>query len=104
MDDPSVTNGAGEERRGLLGRRRMFPSAGRIRGKLILLHTVFSLALATQNLVWGFAQPVFGMIADRMGEPVQKQRLRLGVWVLLFLAGFTVIAWRLNAAYWKDVK
>lgn len=39
-----------------------------------------------------------------MGEPVQSQRLRLGVWVLLFLAGFTVIAWRLNAAYWKDVK
>ncbi|HWH73487.1 MAG TPA: cytochrome c1 [Methylibium sp.] len=39
-----------------------------------------------------------------MGEPVQKQRVRLGVWVLLFLAGFTVIAWRLNAAYWKDVK
>jgi len=24
--------------------------------------------------------------------------------VLLFLAGFIVIAWRLNAAYWKDVK
>lgn len=39
-----------------------------------------------------------------MGEPVQQQRLRLGVWVLLFLAIFTVIAWRLNAAYWKDVK
>ena len=39
-----------------------------------------------------------------MGEPVQGQRVRLGVWVLLFLAGFTVIAWRLNAAYWKDVK
>jgi ubiquinol-cytochrome c reductase cytochrome c1 subunit len=39
-----------------------------------------------------------------MAEPVQAQRLRLGVWVLLFLAVFTVIAWRLNAAYWKDVK
>jgi ubiquinol-cytochrome c reductase cytochrome c1 subunit len=24
--------------------------------------------------------------------------------VLLFLALFTVIAWRLNAAFWKDVK
>ena len=34
----------------------------------------------------------------------QDQRVRLGVWVLLFLAVFTVIAWRLNAAYWKDVK
>jgi ubiquinol-cytochrome c reductase cytochrome c1 subunit len=39
-----------------------------------------------------------------MGEPNQNQRVRLGVWVLLFLGLFTVIAWRLNAAYWKDVK
>ena len=39
-----------------------------------------------------------------MGEPVQAQRVRLGVWVLLFLGLFTVIAWRLNAAYWKDIK
>lgn len=39
-----------------------------------------------------------------MGEPAQHQRVRIGVWVLLFLAGFFVIAWRLNAAYWKDVK
>jgi ubiquinol-cytochrome c reductase cytochrome c1 subunit len=39
-----------------------------------------------------------------MGEPAQTKRVRLGVWVLLFLAGFTLIAWRLNAAYWKDVK
>ena len=39
-----------------------------------------------------------------MGEPVQGQRVRLGVGVLIFLAGFFVIAWRLNAAFWKDVK
>lgn len=39
-----------------------------------------------------------------MGEPNQGGRVRLGVWVLLFLAVFTVIAWRLNAAFWKDVK
>jgi ubiquinol-cytochrome c reductase cytochrome c1 subunit len=39
-----------------------------------------------------------------MGEPMQGQRVRLGVWVLLFLLGFTIIAWRLNAAFWKDVK
>ncbi|HWI84536.1 cytochrome c1 [Ramlibacter sp.] len=38
-----------------------------------------------------------------MGEPAQNSRLRVGVWVLLFLVGFTVIAWRLNAAYWKDI-
>lgn len=39
-----------------------------------------------------------------MGEPAQEQRFRLGVWVLLFLSVFTVIAWRLNAAFWKDIK
>lgn len=39
-----------------------------------------------------------------MSEPVQSSRVRLGVWVLLFLAVFTVFAWRLNAAFWKDVK
>jgi ubiquinol-cytochrome c reductase cytochrome c1 subunit len=37
-------------------------------------------------------------------EPVQKSRERLGLWVLLFLLVFTLIAWRLNAAYWKDIK
>jgi ubiquinol-cytochrome c reductase cytochrome c1 subunit len=39
-----------------------------------------------------------------MGEPAQNSRMRIGVWALLFLGVFTVIAWRLNAAYWKDVK
>jgi ubiquinol-cytochrome c reductase cytochrome c1 subunit len=39
-----------------------------------------------------------------MGEPVQSERVRLGVWVLVFLGIFTLIAWRLNAAFWKDIK
>jgi ubiquinol-cytochrome c reductase cytochrome c1 subunit len=39
-----------------------------------------------------------------MAEPAQGQRVRIGVWVLLFLTVFTVITWRLNAAYWKDIK
>src|SRR5512138_268010 len=39
-----------------------------------------------------------------MSEPAQNERVRIGVWVLLFLALFTVVAWRLNAAFWKDVK
>ncbi|WP_353192649.1 cytochrome c1 [Pandoraea pnomenusa] len=41
---------------------------------------------------------------DWMSEPAQRTRRQLGVWVLLFLGLFTVLAWRLNAAYWKDVK
>lgn len=39
-----------------------------------------------------------------MGEPMQTQRTRMGAGVLIFLAIFTFIAWRLNAAFWKDVK
>lgn len=39
-----------------------------------------------------------------MGEPAQNTRKRLGVWVLLFLGIFFVLSWRLNAAYWKDIK
>jgi len=39
-----------------------------------------------------------------MGEPVQNARVRIGVWVLIFLLFLTFVTWRLNAAYWKDVK
>jgi ubiquinol-cytochrome c reductase cytochrome c1 subunit len=39
-----------------------------------------------------------------MAEPGGKDRVRIGVWVMMFLAVFIVIAWRLNAAYWKDIK
>ena len=39
-----------------------------------------------------------------MAEPAQNTRVRIGVWVLLFLGVFTVIAWRLNAAFWKNVR
>ena len=39
-----------------------------------------------------------------MAEPAQNTRVRVGVWVLIFLGVFTVITWRLNAAFWKDVK
>ncbi|MGA0570164.1 cytochrome c1 [Variovorax sp. VNK109] len=39
-----------------------------------------------------------------MAEPAANTRVRVGVWVLIFLMFFTVIAWRLNAAFWKDIK
>ena len=32
------------------------------------LRTEFSLAIAIQNLAWGIGQPIFGAIADRMGD------------------------------------
>ncbi len=39
-----------------------------------------------------------------MGEPAQGTRVRLGIWVLGFLFVMTFLAWKLNAAFWKDVK
>lgn len=39
-----------------------------------------------------------------MAEPAQNTRVRVGVWVLIFLLILTFISWRLTAAYWKDVK
>ena len=39
-----------------------------------------------------------------MAEPAQNTRMRVGVWVLLFLVMALVFVWRLNASYWKDVK
>ena len=38
-----------------------------------------------------------------MAEPAQNTRVRVGVWVLIFLGVFTLFAWRLNAAFWKDI-
>ena len=39
-----------------------------------------------------------------MAEPAQNTRVKVGVWVLLFLSVLTVFTWRLNASFWKDVK
>jgi ubiquinol-cytochrome c reductase cytochrome c1 subunit len=39
-----------------------------------------------------------------MAEPAQNTRVRIGVWVMLFLSVFMVVAWRLNASFWKDIK
>ena len=39
-----------------------------------------------------------------MAEPQQNQRVRIGVWVMIFLGVFFIVAWRLNAAFWKDIK
>ncbi|MBF0219349.1 MAG: cytochrome c1 [Gammaproteobacteria bacterium] len=38
-----------------------------------------------------------------MGEPVQMERKRLGVWVILFLSIFFVLAYFMKREYWKDI-
>ncbi len=47
----------------------------------------FALSLAIQNLVWGLAQPLFGMLADRFGD---RRALWLGL--ALYLAGMAACA------------
>lgn len=37
------------------------------------------------------------------GEPAAIKRQGLGVWVILFLAFFTLMAWLLKTEYWRDV-
>ena len=38
-----------------------------------------------------------------MGEPTSQSRLRLGIYVMLYLVLFIIVAWLLKRAYWKDV-
>ena len=41
---------------------------------------------------------------DWMAEPAREFRKRLGSIVVIFLAIFAILAWRLNESYWKDIK
>lgn len=38
-----------------------------------------------------------------VGEPIQLERQRIGIWVVLFLALATVVFYLLKKEYWKDV-
>ena len=40
---------------------------------------------------------------EYVGEPAALKRQDLGVWVILFLAFFTFLAWLLKKEYWRDV-
>ena len=42
-------------------------------------------------------------IPGSAGEPAATKREGLGVWVILFLAFFTMMAWLLKKEYWRDV-
>ena len=39
-----------------------------------------------------------------MSDPSAKTRVRMGVWVLLFLGLLIFLTWWLNREYWKDIK
>lgn len=48
------------------------------------------------------ARDITGFLAY-VGEPSAVKRESLGVWVVLFLAFFTLLAYLLNKEYWRDV-
>ncbi len=39
-----------------------------------------------------------------MAEPAAQTRKKLGVWVVILMSVFALLAWRLNASFWKEVK
>jgi ubiquinol-cytochrome c reductase cytochrome c1 subunit len=41
---------------------------------------------------------------DYIGEPMQLERTRLGVWVIVFLLVFCLFAYLLKEEIWKDIK
>ncbi|MEX0367862.1 MAG: MFS transporter [Ruegeria sp.] len=52
------------------------------------LRTDFSLAIAIQNLAWGIGQPIFGAIAEKIGD---RRAIILGA--LTYAAGMVLSAW-----------
>lgn len=69
-------------------------------------HTTLGKASGGSLDAAGYDSEVADLVAylTYMSDPSAKTRTRLGVWVLVFLAAFCVIAWALNKAYWKDIK
>jgi ubiquinol-cytochrome c reductase cytochrome c1 subunit len=41
---------------------------------------------------------------DYVAEPIKIKRYRLGVWILLFLSIFVILAYLLKQEYWEDVQ
>lgn len=40
---------------------------------------------------------------EYVGEPAKMKRESMGIWVLLFISIFTLVAWLLKREYWRDV-
>ncbi|MEM7707690.1 MAG: cytochrome c1 [Pseudomonadota bacterium] len=53
-----------------------------------------------------FDQTMLDLVSylEYLGEPAKLQRESLGIWVLLYLALFTFVAYLLKKEFWKDVK
>jgi len=49
------------------------------------------------------ARAILTTFLQYVGEPAALKRESMGVWVVLYLAAFTFLAWLLKHEYWKDV-
>ncbi len=83
--EEKVDEASGEKMRQIVGFEQIVP------GTLSLVDYDSAVADLVAYLNW-------------MAEPTYQARKRLGVWVLLFLGLLSFFAWRLNAAYWKNIK
>ena len=65
----------------------------------------FTISQAGSQDAQQFDQSVRDITAflEYAGEPAALKRQSLGVWVVLFLAFFTFLAWLLKKEFWKDV-
>jgi len=79
-----------------------------LQGVQVLNHETHELELAVPGKLE--AREYDAMVGDLtnylayMSEPGKQNRVYMGVWVLLFLAGMLVLAKKLKAEYWKDIK
>ena len=79
-----------------------------LQGEQVLNHETHALELVTPGRLNPEEYNAF--VADLtnymafMAEPAKQQRKSLGVWVLLFLGVLLVLAKKIKAAYWKDIK
>ena len=65
----------------------------------------FTISQAGTQNAQQFDQTVRDITAflEYAGEPAAIKRQSLGVWVILFLSFFTLMAWLLKTEYWRDV-
>jgi ubiquinol-cytochrome c reductase cytochrome b subunit len=65
----------------------------------------FDIPVAGEMTPQEFDQAAYDLVnfLSYSAEPMVTDRHRIGLFTLLFIALFTVLAWLLNREYWKDV-
>ena len=90
----------------LQGERRPVYEEVKEHGETVRVHKGWEQITPGSMTSLQYDQAVVDLVAylQWMGEPAQNTRVRIGIWVLLFLGVLSFFTWRLNAAYWREVK